>query len=111
MWTAIGFTAAGVGVGTGFGILTFQERDAAKTACPGNMCGPGGLDHISRAKTDAVVSTAAFSVAGAAAVVSGYFLFKRYGRATRAAVAPPVLALAPVAAPGIAGLMFVGEFE
>jgi hypothetical protein len=109
MWTALGFTAAGVGVGTGFGILTFQERDAAKTACPGNVCGPGGLDHIDRAKTDAIVSTVAFGVAGAAAVVSGYFLFKRYSPATRGGAAPAGLALAPAFAPGTVGLSLVGE--
>jgi hypothetical protein len=111
MWTALGFTAAGVGVGAWFGVLTFQERDAARTACPRNSCEPGGLDHISLAKNDAVVSTVAFSVAGAAAVVSGYFLFKRYDRARRALAGPITIAVAPAFAPGTAGLALGGEFE
>jgi hypothetical protein len=99
-------------VGTAFGVLTFQERDAAKNACPGNRCAPGGLDHISRAKSDAIISTVAFSVAGAAAVVAGYFVFKRYDRpAQTTSGRPSAVAVAPAFAPGVVGLALVGEFE
>jgi hypothetical protein len=76
LWSGLAVTAAGVAVGSVFGALTFQARDAARAACPGNLCQPGGLGDITRARTDATVSTIGFGVAGAAAIFAGYFLFK-----------------------------------
>jgi hypothetical protein len=76
LWSAVAMTAAGVGVGSVFGVLTFQARDSAKVACPNNRCGPGGLDDISRARTYATISTVGFGVGLASVVVAGYFLFK-----------------------------------
>jgi hypothetical protein len=113
LWTGVGVTAVGVGIGTWFGILTLQERDDAQKACPNNKCVPGGLDHISRAKTDSVVSTVAFSVGAAAAIVAGYFLFKKSGPSTpaTASVALTSLGVAPAVAPRVAGLTVVGTFD
>jgi hypothetical protein len=87
LWTALATTAAGVAVGSVFGVLTFQARDSARLACPGNVCRPGGLDDINRAHTDATVSTVGFGVGVAAALVAAYFAFKGHPADTAASLA------------------------
>lgn len=112
MWSSVAVTAVGVGLGTWFGILTLQERDDALKLCDHKECQPGGLGHINNANTDAIVSTVAFGVGAAAAVVAGYFIFKKTGPSTPAASAAVTsLGVAPAVAPRTAGLTIVGSFD
>jgi hypothetical protein len=75
-WTTLGLAVAGVAVGSITGVMMFSERSSAQTACPNNVCKPGGMDDIDRARTDATVSTIGFAVGGAAAVLGGYLVLR-----------------------------------
>lgn len=113
LWSGLAVTAAGVAVGSVFGVLTFQARDSARAACPGNRCQPGGLDDIARARTDATVSTVGFGVALGAAVFAGYFLFKgnHTQDSSRASALVRTVTVEPSLSPHEAALLVRARFE
>jgi hypothetical protein len=106
-WTLLGVGVAGVAAGAATGILMFTERDSAHSACPANQCKPGGLDDISRAKTDATISTVAFSAGAAFAAVGLYFVLRPEATPQSAAS----LAIVPALSPRAGGLSLQGRFE
>ena len=65
---------AAVGVGTYFGIDTFQKRDARDPHCNGKVCDAEGIALHDDATTSATVSTVAFGL-GAAAILGGIYAF------------------------------------
>ncbi len=73
-WAVLGLGSAGVVVGSVFGMMMFGARDSAIAECPNNICRPGGLDEIRRARDDATISTIAFSLGAGASVVGAYLL-------------------------------------
>jgi hypothetical protein len=78
-WTAIGLGAASIGVGTYFGVRTFDKRDDADAFCRGRLCSQTGLDLQSEARTSATISTITIS-AGAALVTAGVVFLLLSGR-------------------------------
>jgi hypothetical protein len=75
-WTVLGLGSVGVVVGSVFGAMMFSARDSAIAECPNNICRPGGLDEIRRARDDATISTVAFSLGAGASVVGAYLLIR-----------------------------------
>jgi hypothetical protein len=75
-WSVLGLGGAGVLVGSVFGLMMFGARDSAIAECPNNICRPGGLDEIRRARDDATTSTIAFSLGAGASVVAAYLLIR-----------------------------------
>lgn len=112
LWTAAGVTAAGVVAGSVFGVLTFGMRDRANEQCPDNVCGPGGLANIDRAKTYATISTIAFGVGLVGAAATGYLWFRGDGSASRAQSARgPNVFVFPSISPSGAELALTGGFQ
>jgi hypothetical protein len=109
-WSSFALTLAGIGVGSATGTLMFSASDSARRECPKNQCGPGGLDAIDRAKTDATISTVAFSVGGAAAVLSAYLLLRPEARSHPSPSAAAV-AFEPLLSTREAGLWIRGRFQ
>ena len=62
--------AAGIGVGTAFGLRAKSKHDASDAHCDAIGCDPDGLALISAAKTAGTVSTVAFAVGGAGLVTA-----------------------------------------
>lgn len=78
-WAAIGLGAASIGVGTYFGVRTFEKRDDADALCRGRLCSQEGLDLQSDARTAATISTITIS-AGAVLVTAGVVYLLLSGR-------------------------------
>jgi hypothetical protein len=113
-WTGGVVGVAGIGLGTVFGILTFQERSNAKAACPNGRCVAGGMDDIHQASTDATVSTVAFSVGAAGAIVATYFLLQGNHSSAAAAAAsapPPRVMVTPTVSPRDVGFVVQARFD
>jgi len=112
-WTGGALGVAGFAMGTVFGVLTFQERSNAQSLCPNGACKAGGTDDIHRAYTDATISTVAFSVAAAGAIVATYFLLlKAPPTSTGTAARPPAsVMVAPAVSPRELGLALQARFE
>ena len=79
-WSAVGLAGAGIAVGSAFGLMMFGARDSAIAECPNNICRSGGLDDISRARTDATISTIAFAVGAGASLLGAYLLIRPEAR-------------------------------
>jgi len=111
-WSAAGLAGAGLVVGSLFGALTLNARDAARAACPNNQCFAGGLDDIDRARTYATGSTIAFGVGLAAAIATGYMWIVNGSRAsTTPAAATHFPVVAPAVSPQQASISIAGRFE
>jgi hypothetical protein len=76
-WSALGVAGVSILVGSVFGVLTLSARNDARSECPKNLCSPGGLDDVDRARTNAAVSTVSFGLGLAAALASGYLWIVR----------------------------------
>jgi hypothetical protein len=112
MWTAASVGAAGIVAGSVFGVLTFGMRDRAVSECPGNVCGPGGLSNIDRAKTYATLSTIGFGVGLAGAAAAGYLLFRVDGGVNRPQSAGgPSVVVTPSVSPYGAGIALSGTIR
>jgi hypothetical protein len=66
LYVAAGVGAAGVVVGSVFGILTFTQKAAGDRHCAGVYCDPSGLSSENAAHTSATLSTVGFAVGVAA---------------------------------------------
>jgi hypothetical protein len=111
-WTAGVLGVAGIGLGTAFGILTFQERSNARSLCTNGTCKPGGTDDVHQAYTDATISTVSFGVGAAGAIVATYFLLRGNHRAsTGAAARPSPVMIAPAVSPRDVGFLVQARFE
>jgi hypothetical protein len=73
----VGFATAGLGVAVGAttGLLAFGRYSTASAQCDGQRCGPETHGVITTGRTFGTVSTVAFAVAGAFAVVGVVGLF------------------------------------
>jgi hypothetical protein len=113
IWTGGVIGVAGVAMGTVFGVLTFQERSNAKSLCPSGVCKAGGMDDIHQAYTDATISTVAFSVGAAGALLATYFLLQGSGgsASSGAAAHPPTVMVAPAVSPRDVGFTVQARFE
>jgi hypothetical protein len=82
-WSALAVGAAGVAVGSYYGIEAFVQKGDAERLCHGNACPKAGLDLYGAMSTSETVSTVAFSVGAASAGVGLYLLlFRRVPRAS-----------------------------
>ena len=78
-WFYVGIGAAGVGVavGTIAGALALSKANALESQCTGTACPRTAADDLSTSRTMGVVSTIAFSVAGAGALLAIVTWFSR----------------------------------
>jgi hypothetical protein len=79
LWIGLGGAVVGTGVGTVTGILALSK--ASTSACQDTRCTATGRSDISDGRTFATVSTIAFSVAVAGAIVAAYAFFVKPDRA------------------------------
>jgi hypothetical protein len=101
VYAGFGVAAAGLAAGTVTGLMSFSRASAVKNACSGLSC-PSSVDgDLSSGRTLGTVSTVAFAVAGAGAVVGVIGLLVRpHGEQQ-----PPATAwVAPWIGPGSAGV-------
>lgn len=75
VWVGFGSAAAFGAVGAVTGILAFSKASSAKDGCVDNRCPPATHDDIDGSKTFGTVSTVAFALAGAGALVGVIGLF------------------------------------
>ena len=78
-----GVAAAGVVVGSIFGVLTFSQKSSEAGHCAGNFCDAAGLSAESSAHASATTSTVAFTVGLAAIAVDTVLLVASRRRADR----------------------------
>lgn len=84
-FVAFGAAAVGIGLGTYFGIKTFNDKSDGNQHCHGDLCTQEGLDDQSSAHTAAVISTIAFGIGLAAAAIGVYALVTSSPPSMRAA--------------------------
>jgi hypothetical protein len=73
--TMFGLAAAGVGVGTVFGLLAMQDKSHLDAQCPDADCAPGTQSQLTTLKRNAVISTIGFSIGvSGLACGAGYLL-------------------------------------
>jgi hypothetical protein len=99
----------GLGLGTAFALKAKSNYDDSVGKCDPvdkNLCGTAGFDLRSDARTAGNVATVAFG-AGAAALVAGAIL---YFTAPSGSSDKPRALVVPSAAPGWAGLAFLGKY-
>jgi tetratricopeptide (TPR) repeat protein len=108
---AVGTGAAGVIVGSVFGLLARSEWNQAKASCGGepSHCSdaPSAIPHQSRASKDADVATGAF-VVGGALLATGAVLYLTGG--IHETSNAPGLTVLPTLAPGLAGVSLARRF-
>jgi len=68
-YVAWGTGAAALGVGIGFGIAAMNNKTSLDDRCPDHACPPGSDALLSTSRTNALVSTVGYVVAGGGAVV------------------------------------------
>jgi hypothetical protein len=110
-----GLGVVGIGVGSVFGALTFSAWSSTNAACGSGgttRCSPADMSAVSSdrssAETRGAISTVAF-IAGGVLAAGGLTLFLTGGHHERNAT--PVVAVAPAAAPGLAGVAIRGAFQ
>jgi hypothetical protein len=69
-WSAIGLGVVGVAVGTVTGVLSMSKKSSLAKECENDVCGPSSYADYNAANSLATISTIAFSVTGACAVVA-----------------------------------------
>lgn len=77
-WVAIGAGAVGLGVGTWFGLRTFDKQNESEDHCVDTACDQTGVDLRDEARTSATISTIGFAV-GLAGVGGGLVLLLTAG--------------------------------
>jgi hypothetical protein len=77
-WVAIGAGAVALGVGTWFGVRTFDKQNESEDHCAGTACDQTGVDLRDEARTSATISTIGFAV-GVAGVGAGVVLLLTAG--------------------------------
>lgn len=114
-WTppvvAFGVGAAGLVVGSVYGLRAISKNDASSGHCDAsNACDPEGGSLRDEARSSATVSTIGFGV-GLAGVAAGTYLWLRgAGQARKEASTRPKTGIAPLTTPGGAGLSMIGRF-
>jgi hypothetical protein len=112
LWTTAGVAVAGIVAGSVFGVLTFGIRDRAIAECPGNVCGPGGLNDIDRAKTYATIATVGFGVGLLGAAATGYLWLRIHGSTGHGQSAGgPSLFVSPILSPSGAGFALTAPIQ
>jgi hypothetical protein len=99
-WAALSAAAvgaAGVTVGTIYGIEVLTDKAARDQHCDAGRCDPVGLNYDASARGAATVSTISFGVAAAGFVVSVWLFAREASR-------PRAIVVAPIASPRFAGL-------
>ncbi len=87
-YVGVGVGAAGIALGSIFGILTFNEASVVKSNCNASLaCNATGVSAASSGSTDGVVSTTMF-VAGAAFAAAGVYLWISTAHADPAGLKP-----------------------
>jgi PEGA domain-containing protein len=99
--TMFGLAAAGIGVGTVFGLLAMEEKNRLDPECPNAGCAPAAQSQIAALKRNAVISTIGFSVGVSGLACGAGYLLLSPGRAEPGSVHPFI-------GPGVAGA--VGSF-
>jgi hypothetical protein len=100
---AFGVGAAGIGLGTVFGVMAFSETDKVQGQCDGNRCPPDVQDALDTAKTNGTVSTIAF-VVGGVGVAAGVVLLLTSGGSSKPDTGADEVSLRPWVGPGSAGI-------
>jgi hypothetical protein len=70
LFLAGGVGVAGVGLGAAAGVLAMNDKNIVESECIGPACSARGKEAADRGKTEALVSTVAFGVGGAALVTT-----------------------------------------
>jgi hypothetical protein len=83
-YVALGIGIAGIGTGTVAGILALQQKHKLDQGCKGLSCGPELVSTRDALNRWADVSTVAFSIGGAAILVSTYLLVASSSSSSRA---------------------------
>jgi hypothetical protein len=95
-YVALGAGLVGVGVGSYFGVQTFDKKSEAAPYCDEKRCSSKGMGIIDEARTSATISTIAFGVGIAAAATGTWLLLSAASKESpAAAAAAPSLALVP----------------
>jgi hypothetical protein len=89
-----GLGAAGIVVGSVFGVLTFTQKADGDSHCSGSYCDASGLSSQDAAHTSATVSTVAFAVGLAALAVDAVLILTSKGPRPAARVGAASLAVA-----------------
>ncbi|AKT41418.1 hypothetical protein [Chondromyces crocatus] len=109
-WTVGAIGLAGIGVGTGLGVLAFTQRSASNEYCgPSNRCAPEGGALRDEARVTANVATASFA-AGLAGVGVGALLVLLPEPRTERSTGSFRPQLVPVAGPTSGGAVLRGRF-
>ncbi len=105
-WTMWGLTAASLGVGIGYGVTAIRATRDAQDAhgCADGRCPADAEDDLRAAKLQGNVSTAAFAVAGAAAVTASVLTYFAYRKPPAAEPAADHIEARPILTPGFIGL-------
>lgn len=75
-YSLLGVGAAGLAVGTSFGILALEKRSEVSKACPDKECPESSATALSGFRTDADVATAGFVIGILGAVAGGVLWFR-----------------------------------
>jgi hypothetical protein len=90
-FVGLGVGAAGLIVGTGFGIAARSTRSELKSVCPGNVCSEAQRDTYDKGKKQATVATVGFIVGGIGLGVGAFLLLTAPSKtesSTKAGVTP-----------------------
>jgi len=109
---AAGAGLVGLGLGTYFGIRTFDQSDAARRACPTSPCSDrAALETNDQAKTSAVVSTVSLAAGGGLVLLGSLLFFTAPAAPPRASAGPVRARTFDVAAtPAFTGVRMGGDF-
>jgi hypothetical protein len=105
---AFGVGAAGIGVGTIFGVMAFSETDKVKGSCDGTSCPPEVQQSLDVAKTNGTISTVGFVVGGVGIATGVVLLLTRSGSTKKVDGADTTAHVRPWVGPGQAGVL--GKF-
>ncbi len=114
-WTppvvAFGLGAAGLIVGSVYGLRAISKNDASSGHCDAsNACDPEGGSLRDEARSFATISTIGFGVGLAGAAAGTYLWLRGAGQTRKEASTRPKTGIAPLTTPGGAGLSMIGRF-
>ena len=111
-WTLASVAVAGLGAGTGLGLLSVSRRDAAKSQCePGvndPLCMTDAQDDLDESKSFALGADISFAIGGVAAIGTVVWAVVRSKKQKKAQAAK--LQVAPVVDRTQAGVALSGRF-
>lgn len=87
---AYGVGAAGIGVGTVFGLRALDEKSELEQVCPNHTCDPRYQARLDRANRDALISNVGFGVGLAGVALGTYLLLDQRPAAERRTLAAEV---------------------